>query len=317
LALIVLGGIAVAALLGQLVSRATIAPIRHLTRAAEHVAATQDLAQRIPVRGGDEISRLAMSFNAMLDALERSVQALDSSVQAQRQLVADASHELRTPLTSLRANVEILQRADSLPTSERDRLITDVVEQLEELTTLVNDLIELARDEEPLPLQEEVRLDELVAEAIARARRHAPDARIQASLEPTLLIGDPARLDRAVKNLLDNALKFAPRELPIEVVLRGGELTVRDHGSGIEELDAPHVFDRFFRSQSARALPGSGLGLAIVRQVAEAHGGSVELDAPPSGGTLVGGTLVRIRLPVLAIAEEPDVTRLPAQLHQS
>jgi len=296
LMLVALGGIAVAAMLGQLVSRAAIAPVRRLTEAAEHVAETQDLARRIPSRGGGELSRLAVSFNAMLDALEGSMRSLDASVQAQRQLVADASHELRTPITSLRANIEVLQQSPGLPERERERLLSDVVEQLEDLTTLINDVIELARGEEPSPVREDVRFDLLVAEAIERARLHAPRARIEEDLRETLLVGDPARLDRAVKNLLDNALKFGPSDAAIEVALSDGELTVRDRGPGIAASDMPHIFDRFYRGPSARALPGSGLGLAIVRLLAEAHGGSVSAETAPGGGTLM-----RLRLPVVQV----------------
>jgi two-component system sensor histidine kinase MprB len=311
LAIVALGGIAVAALLGQLVSRAAIAPVRRLTEAAEHVALTQSLERRIPTGGGGELSRLAVSFNAMLDALERSMQALDSSVQAQRQLVADASHELRTPITSVRANIEVLQQSPGLPANERERILSDVVEQLEELTVLINDVIELARGDEPSPALEEVRFDQIVEEAIRRAETRAPQIRIERDLGGTLVAADPARLARAVNNLLDNALKFAPPDRPIEVSLRGGELVVRDHGPGIADTDLPHVFDRFYRGQSARALPGSGLGLAIVRQVSQAHGGSVSAERAPGGGALL-----RLRLPLAADSEGlpagDDTTREPA-----
>ncbi len=307
LMLVALGGIAVAALLGSLVSRAAIAPVRRLTEATEHVAETQDLARRIPSRGGGELSRLAVSFNAMLDALEGSMRALDASVRAQRRLVADASHELRTPITSLRANIEVLQQSPGLPERERERLLSDVVEQLEELTTLINDVIELARGEEPSPVREDVRFDLLVAETIERARLHAPWARIEEDLRETLLVGDPARLDRAVKNLLDNALKFGSSDAAIEVGLSDGELTVRDHGPGIAASEMPHVFDRFYRGQSARSLPGSGLGLAIVRQVAEAHGGSVSAETASGGGTLM-----RLRLPVLPVEGVAEEAPAPA-----
>ena len=109
----------------------------------------------------------------MLDALERSMSALDASVHAQRQLVADASHELRTPVTSLRTNIEILQQAHDMDPDERERLFADVVEQIEELTLLMNDLIDLARGEEPRADTEDVRLDLVVREVVERARRHA------------------------------------------------------------------------------------------------------------------------------------------------
>jgi two-component system sensor histidine kinase MprB len=287
LVLVSLGGIALAIWLGRLVARAALKPVSQLTSAAEHVARTRDLSRRMDTSGRDELSRLGASFNTMLEALE-------ASQKAQRQLVADASHELRTPLTSLRTNIEVLAGTDALPREDRERLLRDVVGQLEELTVLVTDLVDLARGAEPDLEIEEVRLDLLVAEAVERARRYAPDKRFVTELEPSLVGGVPARLDRAVSNLLDNAAKWSPAGGLIEVRLRGGELSVRDHGPGIEQSDLPFVFDRFYRASAARGLPGSGLGLAIVRQVAEFHGGSVAAEAPAGDGALL-----RIRLPTL------------------
>jgi two-component system, OmpR family, sensor histidine kinase MprB len=293
LVLLTAGGIALAAVLGRFVAGAVVAPVRRLTDAAEHVAETQDMTERIENAGRDELGRLATSFNAMLDVLAGTMQALDESARAQRQLVADASHELRTPVTSLRTNIEILEQSDQLDAGDRQRLIADVVEQLEELSALVGDLIELARDDETRhELPEDIRLDTLVSEAIARAVLHAPAAQFDVELEETIVSGVPARLDRAVNNVLDNAVKFAGTGQPIEVRLAGGELTVRDHGPGIDAAELPHVFDRFYRGAKARALPGSGLGLAIVRQVIDLHGGRVALERPPDGGTLA-----RLRLP--------------------
>jgi two-component system sensor histidine kinase MprB len=292
LVLLSLGGILLAALLGQLVARAAVQPVRRLTRAAEHVAETQDLSGRIAPTGDDEIGRLAVSFNAMLDALEVSMSALDASVHAQRQLVADASHELRTPVTSLRTNIEILQHAPGMDGSERERLLDDVVEQIGELTLLMNDLIDLARGEEQRADAEDVRLDVVVEESVARAQRNSPATPLHTTLEPVLLSGVAARLDRAVANLIDNAIKYSPSGEPVEIVLAGGELTVRDHGPGISAEDLPHVFDRFYRGAEARSRPGSGLGLAIVRQVVTQHGGTVTAARAPGGGTLM-----RVRLP--------------------
>jgi two-component system sensor histidine kinase MprB len=292
LVLIALGGIALAALLGGLVARAVVAPVGRLTRAAEHVARTQDLSGRIEAGRADEIGRLAVSFNAMLDALGRSMGALDASVHAQRQLVADASHELRTPVTSLRTNIEILQQAHDMHPAEREQMFADVVEQIEELTLLVNDLIDLARGEEPPADTEDVRLDLVIRESIERARRHAPERELDAELAPTVLAGVPARLGRAVNNLIDNAVKYSPPGRPVEIRLAGSELTVRDHGPGISAVDLPHIFDRFYRGVEARGRPGSGLGLAIVRQVVEQHGGSI--SAAPAPG---GGTVMRVSLP--------------------
>jgi two-component system sensor histidine kinase MprB len=287
LVLLDIGGIALAALLGRLVTGTAVAPVRRLARAIEHVTRTQDLSSRIQPGGDDEIGRMAVSFNAMLDTLQGSMNALDASVHAQRQLVADASHELRTPITSLRTNIEILQQAEDMDAGERQSLLHDVVAQIEELTLLMSDLIDLARGDEPSRDSEDVRLDLVVGEAIERARRHSPGSSFHAELDPTLMLGVPARLDRAVNNLVDNAVKYSPPEQPVEIVLHDGELTVRDHGPGISEEDLPHVFDRFYRGAEARGRPGSGLGLAIVRQVAEQHGGSITAEAAAGGGTLM------------------------------
>jgi two-component system sensor histidine kinase MprB len=292
LALLDIGGIALAAGLGRLVAGTAVRPLKRLTQATEHIALTQDLSGRIGLVGEDEIGRLATSFNAMLDALERSMNALDASVHAQRQLVADASHELRTPVTSLRTNIEILQQAPDMDLEERRRLLSDVVQQIEELTLLMNDLIDLARGEEPHVDAEDMRLDLVVGEVVDRAHRHTPTTPFQVELEPTIVAGVPARLERAVGNLIDNAVKYNPPGEPVEIRLGGGELTVRDHGQGISAEDLPYVFDRFYRGAEARGRPGSGLGLAIVRQVVEQHGGSV--TAEPAAG---GGTLMRLYLP--------------------
>jgi two-component system sensor histidine kinase MprB len=287
-------GIALAALLGWFVARTTVAPVRRLTAAAEHVAATNDLAARIDETRRDELGSLARSFNAMLRALDGTMRALDESARSQRQLVADASHELRTPVTSLRTNIEFLQQSEDLEPEARRRLISDVVTQLEELSELVADLIELARNDEQItePL-EEVRLDVLVSESIERARLHSPQARFDVVLEETVVSAVPSRLGRAVNNLLDNAVKFAGTDAPIEVRLSGGELAIRDHGPGIDPDELPMIFDRFFRGARSRSLPGSGLGLAIVRQVVERHAGSVTAGPAPGGGTIV-----RLRVPL-------------------
>ncbi len=300
LALLDIGGIALAALLGRLVAGAAVQPLKRLTATTEHVALTRDLSRRIEPSGDDELGRLAHSFNAMLDALERSVSALDASVHAQRQLVADASHELRTPVTSLRTNIEILQQqGSSMDPEEHRRILSDVVEQIEELTLLMNDLIDLARGEEPRIDTEDVRLDLLVEEVLERVRKRSPATSLAVELEPTILSGVPARLERAVGNLLDNAVKYSPRGEPVDVRLRAGVLTVRDHGPGISDADRPYIFDRFYRGAEARGRPGSGLGLAIVRQVAVQQGGSIEAEPAPEGGTLM-----RLCLPDAEAAEQ-------------
>jgi len=148
-----------------------------------------------------------------------------------------------------------------------------------------------------------VRLDALVAEAVERARRHAPHITFAAELEPVAVDGVPERLGRAVNNLLDNAAKYSPAGgRAVEVTLRGGALTVRDHGPGVAADELPHIFDRFFRATNAREQTGSGLGLAIVKQVAERHGGSVRAAAASGGGLAVTLALPGAR-PVARVSE--------------
>jgi two-component system, OmpR family, sensor histidine kinase MprB len=282
--LIAAGGTLIAGGLGLIVSRAALTPVRRLTRATETVTETGDLSERIEVDGKDELSRLASSFNTMLAALEESS-------RARSQLVADASHELRTPLTSLRTNIEVLASERELPAGERQRLLTDVVEQLGEMTTLIAELMELARGEEHFSAPEDVRLDLVAAGAVERTKRNRPGVEFKTELEESLVYGVPETLDRALGNLLDNAAKWSPANGKVEVAVHGSEVTVRDHGPGIDEEDLPYVFDRFYRASSARGLPGSGLGLAIVRQVAQAHGGTVVAERAEGGGTLMRFTL--------------------------
>jgi two-component system, OmpR family, sensor histidine kinase MprB len=292
-------GTALAAALGRLFSRRVMKPVADLTAAAEHIEATGDLDRRIGASGDDELGRLARRFDAMLERLAASQAALAASLDTQRRLVADASHELRTPVTSLRTNAEVLREAGDLTSGDRDALLGDVVAQAEELGELVTDIIELARDGDAGAAVEDVRLDRLVAEAVDRAELYAPGVAFTADLEPCVVEAAPDRLGRAVNNLLDNAAKHSPPGGVVEVGVRAGELTVRDHGGGVAPADAPHVFDRFYRGANARGRPGSGLGLAIVRQVAEAHGGTVGVEEARGGGALF-----RLGLPWRAVAAE-------------
>ena len=277
LALLAVGGVLLAAALGMLVARAALAPVTRLTDLVEEVARTRDLSRRVSAASRDELGRLAESFNAMLAALE-------ASLRSQRQLVADASHELRTPLTALRTNLELLARGQPTEPAERQQVLVELVGQMERLSTLVADLIDLARDEETALETEDVRLDTVVAEAVADAQARYPLVRFAVDSAPSTIRGVRPRVARAVTNLLDNAGKWSPAQGVVDVAVRDGEVTVRDHGPGISPEDAPRVFDRFWRASNARQLPGSGLGLAIVRDVAEAHGGSVTLERPPGGG---------------------------------
>ncbi|MEU6221264.1 HAMP domain-containing sensor histidine kinase [Streptomyces sp. NPDC047022] len=286
-------GVVGAGAVGLAVARAGLRPVDKLTEAVEHIARTEDLTTRIPVeeRSEDEIARLSRSFNSMTSALA-------SSRELQQQLIADAGHELRTPLTSLRTNIELLSRSEEtgrpLPPEDRRALLASVKAQMTELASLIGDLQELSRPEkgQHTGKAQVVEWQDIVETALSRARLRGPELSITADLKPWYVRAEPSTLERAMVNILDNAVKFSPEGGTIEVALTDGVLTVRDHGPGIAAEELPHVFDRFWRSPGARALPGSGLGLSIVARTVQQAGGEVSLT-PASGG----GTVATVRLP--------------------
>jgi two-component system sensor histidine kinase MprB len=288
LILLLVSGIGVvgAGAAGLAVARAGLRPVDKLTEAVEHVARTEDLAVRIPVDedSDDEIARLSRSFNSMTTSLA-------NSRELQQQLIADAGHELRTPLTSLRTNVELLTRSEEtgrpIPPADRKALLASVKAQMTELASLIGDLQELSRSEGQRGERVQVvSLQDTVESALRRARLRGPELTITADVQPWYVQSEPSALERAVVNILDNAVKFSPEGGTIEVQLTRGVLTVRDHGPGIPADELPHVFDRFWRSPSARALPGSGLGLSIVARTIQQAGGEVTLAHAPGGGTV-------------------------------
>jgi two-component system, OmpR family, sensor histidine kinase MprB len=197
-----------------------------------------------------------------------------------------------------------------LSAADRSELLGDVRAQVAELSELVGDLVDLAREDSPTPVREPVDLADIVGRAVQRVARRAPEVDFDTECDPFVLDGDAAALERAVINLLDNAAKWSPRPGVVRTrlfrevvpgdagngrVRNSAVLQIRDQGAGIQPADLPHVFDRFYRSADARALPGSGLGLAIVRQAVERHGGTVEAAAAdPAFG---GGTVLTVRLP--------------------
>jgi two-component system sensor histidine kinase MprB len=279
LLLVTLGAIGLAAVAARLVSSATLAPVRRLTQAAERIAETGEPSERVPEGGRGELARLGASFNTMLASLEESL-------ETQRRFVADASHELRTPLTSLQTNIEVLKQHERLDPEQRGRLFADLEREAHEMRDLITGLLELARGDANLE-RKTVQFDELVESAVERARARFPSVHWNAHIEQASVEGVPERLERAVWNLLENAGKWTSAGSSVDVTLTHGELRVRDHGPGIAEEDREHVFDRFYRSAAARSMPGSGLGLAIVREVAEAHGGTVTAEEAPGGGALM------------------------------
>jgi two-component system sensor histidine kinase MprB len=303
--LCVVGG----ALVGRAVARTGLAPIDRLTAAAVRVANTQDLDAGIPDEGGGEIRRLIQAINDMLAALR-------DSRRAQRLLAEDAAHELKTPLTSLRLNIELLVRLDrrgtldtALSAESRTRLLNDLGAQVAELSTLAAELTDLARGDVSDESAEPLDLADVVVAAATQARSRLPGLEVALDVTSVWVSGRPAALQRAVLNLIDNAGKWSPADQPVQVRLHAeagsAVLEVDDAGRGIDAADVPRVFDRFYRADSARALPGSGLGLSIVQRVVHAHGGRATV-----GRSARGGALLRVDLP--AAAPAAPVARLTA-----
>jgi two-component system sensor histidine kinase MprB len=276
------GGITYVA--ARLTAGRVLRPIAKLTAAVEHVTQTRDLTARLgssgagATRAGDEVGRLASSFDTMLAALHEAL-------TAQRQLVADASHELRTPLTSLTTNLDLLEDGAGLADPQAPALVRAAREQAGELDQLITDLLDLARYHESTPHRETVRLDLLTDEAVRRMRQRLTHAEVHADLRPCLVHVDPAAVDHAISNLIDNAVKWTPPGAAVRVAVENGQVSVSDRGPGIADEDLPRIFERFYRAPGARGMPGAGLGLAIVGGVARANEGTVAVRTGPDGST--------------------------------
>jgi signal transduction histidine kinase len=241
----------------------------------------------------DEIHRLAITLNAMLDRI-------DSATSRQRTFVGDAAHELRSPLASLRVQLEVAQRLG--PSADWDAVIDDVLVDVDRLDRLVADLLTLARLDESgrLGRREPVELQELVR-SVANGYGHAR-VPVRAELEPVDVTADPDALRRVVINLVDNAVRYATSEVVVTLraTNRGGRpralLTIDDDGPGLAEDEREKVFDRFYRVAESRSRQtgGTGLGLSIVRDIVRNHGGRVRLTARPDGAT---GLRAEVSLP--------------------
>lgn len=291
-----------AATLGYQLARTALRPIGHLTRVAAAIGEGSDLAQRVPYQGpADEVGQLAATFNSMLERLEAAYRNLEEAYAAERRFVADASHELRTPLTTIRGNVELLQRMGQGDAA----ILADMAGEAERMTRLVNELLTLARADAGRHLaRETVGLEKIVSE-VARQAPHLGRARFAtANLEVlggAMVRGNPDYLKQLLLILLDNAFKYTPPEgtVTFEAYEATGYwgLAVKDTGRGISEDDLPHIFERFYRADSARGRGGTGLGLAIARWIAEEHQGRIEVASRVGEGSIFTVWLPRSAAP--------------------
>lgn len=274
------GAVAIVGLVGWLVAGRLLAPVRLVRQTARQITET-DLTRRIPVRGTDDVSELARTFNAMLDRIE-------AGFTTQRQFLDDAGHELRTPITIVRGHLELMDLDDDPTEHAETRAL--VLDELDRMGRLVDDLTTLAKSGRPDFLRSGlVDLRALVEDVHDKARALAPRRWELAGGADGMLWADRHRLTQALVQLADNAAKHTrPSDLVTVGSSRGDgmvRLWVEDTGSGVDPGDAERIFDRFTRGRDGgRGSDGSGLGLAIVAAIAKAHGGQVTLRSSPGEG---------------------------------
>lgn len=283
----------VTVLASLLFAQSIVRPVRELTHGAVALA-EGDLRTRIRIRAAKELQQLASAFNFMADRLSRVM-------EDQRAFVADAAHELRTPLTTIRLRAEALREGANENPQVAKKFLEDIESETARLARLVDQLIDLSRIETGLiePRREPVTMP-TIAQAVAvgmgeRAKQQGLTIRVDKVTDIPIIKADPDQMQQIFFNLIGNAVKFTPEGGTVQVNwtidMRAHELitTVRDSGIGISAVDLPHIFDRFYRADKARARTtgGAGLGLAIVKSIIDAHGGRVWAESERDSGTAI------------------------------
>lgn len=285
----------VTASLGWLFARSAVGPLERVVAAAEAVKQSHDLTQRVVHRGPmDEIGRLATTFNAMLAELDQAYRGLDQSNERLRQFLAEVAHELRAPLTLIVSNLDLLSKTGGGDPDFAARALADIRGEASRMARMITQLLILARADAGTPMTSEpIRLAEILADACRQGQGMADRVRFTSEvgrgLENMLVRGNGDYLKQLILILLDNAFKYTPAGGDVRVAARIEDghvrITVSDTGPGIDPQDLPRIFDRFYRGRSARGTPGVGLGLTIARWVAEQHGGRLQVDTTPGGGS--------------------------------
>lgn len=286
-------GLAIAIVPALLAARSVLRPVRDMRRAAQRLGRGR-LDTRIEVRGSDELAGLARTFNETARALEQSVSELrDAEVRARR-FASDVSHELRTPLAGMLAVTEVLDEDAAHLDADTAKALRLVSSETGKLAVLVEDLMEISRFDARAA---ELNLDDVdIAEAVRKTleRRHWDDARVATELPDRVRARlDPRRFDVVLANLVGNALRHGGAPVRVTVTTGPGPegerllIEVADSGPGIAPEVLPHIFDRFFKADSARTRSaGSGLGLAITLENVRLHGGTLRAGNHPAGGAL-------------------------------
>ncbi|HVB27723.1 MAG TPA: MtrAB system histidine kinase MtrB, partial [Mycobacteriales bacterium] len=289
--------------IAALVTRQVVSPVRLAARGAERLAAGR-LEERLPIRGEDDLARLASSFNRMAVNLQRQIGRLEELSRVQRRFVADVSHELRTPLTTVRMAADVLHGARDGFAPAAARSAELLLGQLDRFESLLADLLEISRHDagvvvlEPEPVDLTGIVRRVVEATDPLAARRGCVVRVAAPEHPVVAEVDPRRVERVLRNLLVNALEHGEGR-PVDVTVRGGPtsvaIAVRDRGVGLRPGEAALVFNRFWRADPARARSsgGSGLGLSISLEDTRLHGGWLQAWGRPGQGAQFRLTLPR------------------------
>lgn len=295
----------IAGLGGAFLTSRMLRPVRAITRAAAEISA-DNLSRRLPVAGEDEFSRLAYTFNGMVERLEKAFAQLEQSIEQERRFTADASHELRTPLTTIKANTSLALSSVRSPEAYRKALVA-ADGAADVMNRLVQDLLLLARtDSGQLTIdQQAAPISEIAQQAIALATHGEEQAGVQVAIADASLCvwGDSHHLTRLLVNLLENALRHTPPTGQVTLSAQRQDdmvrVSVADTGEGIPPEHLPHICERFYRADAARARQhgGTGLGLSICRSIVDAHHGALTIASTPGHGTTV-----TVLLPACAVS---------------
>jgi signal transduction histidine kinase len=253
-----------------------------------------DLSRRLPVANPkDEIGRLTTNINALLARLEAAFARREEALSRQRRFAADASHELRTPLTSIAGYARMLEEWGLRDPRTAQEGVAAIRQASERMQRLVEGLLALTRGDEGAPLEIEDHDLAAIAEEAAQTARTAAGERLAVEYHPAKRSVnaslDQNRIRQVAAILLDNAVKYTPDggRVTVRILEKNGwaELEVSDTGPGISEDELPLIFERFYQAEASRAAGGAGLGLSIACQIAEAHGGRIEVESSPGGGS--------------------------------
>lgn len=283
----ILAALVIATIGGIFLARSALAPIDRVSETARAITRAHDLGKRIETPNTlDEVGRLASTFNEMLSRIEELF-------HVQQRFVADVSHELRSPLTAVRGNLDLLKRGAAADPAVREEVLSAVNSEVARMTRMVSDLLLLAQADAGVPIaKEKVEVDTLLLDVYRQARVSSDGVRVSLGEEDQATVyGDRDRLKQALLNLVGNAIKYTPSGGEVKLSLEKDEnwvrIGVRDTGIGIASEHVPHLFDRFYRIDKARARDagGAGLGLAIAKSVVDAHNGKITVDSQVGKGS--------------------------------